>query len=334
VFVSQIHPKVDERDLFDFFSHVGKVEDIRMIRDQRTQKSKGLAYVEFWEKEAVMKAVSLTGQLVNNFPITVQVTQSEKNKPPPDLEDGSTMRLYVGQLHQSVSENDLRPVFEAFGPLEFVDLHKDPGGASRGFGFVQYKKAADAKQALGALNGLEIAGKAIRVGLVDSKQDSVQSLGELDDGNGVALTAQSRAALMTKLGRGTFMPGMTQLDAGLSLIPGLLPNQTASPSISAPMIQPTTCVVVKNMFDPKAETEGFEQDIRDDVEEECSKFGKVKHIFVDKSSTQGLVYLRFDSVPGAQQCIKAFNGRWFASRQITADFVADSLYFLKFPKAQ
>jgi RNA-binding protein 39 len=309
------------------------VEDIRLIRDQRTQKSKGLAYVEFWEKEAVTKAVSLTGQLVNNFPITVQVTQSEKNKPPPDLEDGSTMRLYVGQLHQSVSEGDLRPVFEAFGPLEFVDLHKDPGGASRGFGFVQYKKAADAKQALAALNGLEIAGKAIKVGLVDQRQDNVTSLGELDDGNGVALTAQSRAALMTKLGRGTFMPGIQQLDAGLSLIPGLLP-QPGAPSISAPMIQPTTCVVVKNMFDPKTETEGFEHDIREDVEEECKQFGRIKHIFVDKSSAQGVVYLRFDSISAAQQCIKQFNGRWFASRQISADFVADSLYLLKFPKSQ
>jgi len=332
VFVSQIHPKVDERDLFDFFSHVGKVEDIRLIRDQRTQKSKGLAYVEFWEKEAVTKAVSLTGQLVNNFPITVQVTQSEKNKPPPDLEDGSTMRLYVGQLHQSVSEKDLHPVFEAFGPLEFVDLHKDPGGVSRGFGFVQYKKAADAKQALTALNGLEIAGKAIKVGLVDGKDiGGGVGLGDLDDGNGVMLTAQSRATLMAKLGRGTFMP--PQLDAGLSLIPGLLPNPHSS-SISAPMIQAGTCVVVKNMFDPKTEQEGFEQDIREDVEEECSKYGKIKHIYVDKSSPQGLVYLRFDSISGAQQCIKAFNLRWFASRQISADFVPDMVYFSKFPKSQ
>jgi len=121
------------------------------------------------------------------------------------------MRLYVGQLHQSVSEADLRPVFEAFGPLEFVDLHKDPGGTSRGFGFVQYKKAADAKQALGALDGLEIAGKPIKVGLVDSKPESVGPLADLDGENGVALTAQSRATLMTKLSRGSFMPGSSQL---------------------------------------------------------------------------------------------------------------------------
>jgi hypothetical protein len=38
IFVSQVHPKVDERDLFEFFSIVGRVEDIRLIRDQRTNK--------------------------------------------------------------------------------------------------------------------------------------------------------------------------------------------------------------------------------------------------------------------------------------------------------
>ena len=46
---------MDERDLFEFFSHVGTVEDIRLIRDQRTQKSKGLCYVEFSDKESVPK---------------------------------------------------------------------------------------------------------------------------------------------------------------------------------------------------------------------------------------------------------------------------------------
>jgi len=170
----------------------------------------------------------------------------------------------------------------------------------------------------------------MKVGLVDKNPDS-GPVNELDDAGGLVLTAQSRSALMAKLGRGTFIPNM---DAGLSTIPGLLPNSNA-PSISAPMIQATTCVVVKNMFDPKTEQEpDFEQDIREDVEEECSKFGKVKHIFVDKSSSQGVVYLHFSDVKGAEKCVKAFNGRWFASRQIQADFVTETTYFMKFPKAR
>ena len=47
IFVTGIHPKIDDMDLFEFFSHAGRVDDIQLIKDGRTGKSKGLAYVEF-----------------------------------------------------------------------------------------------------------------------------------------------------------------------------------------------------------------------------------------------------------------------------------------------
>lgn len=34
-------------------------------------------------------------------------------------------RLYVGGLVSSLNEDDVKQVFEAFGELEFVDLHRD-----------------------------------------------------------------------------------------------------------------------------------------------------------------------------------------------------------------
>ena len=48
-------------------------------------------------------------------------------------------RLYVGSLHFNLTESDIRQVFEPFGELEFVDLHRDPmTGRSKGYAFVQY----------------------------------------------------------------------------------------------------------------------------------------------------------------------------------------------------
>lgn len=47
-------------------------------------------------------------------------------------------RLYVGSLHFNLTESDIRQVFEPFGELEFVDLHRDPmTGRSKGYAFVQ-----------------------------------------------------------------------------------------------------------------------------------------------------------------------------------------------------
>ena len=50
-----------------------------------------------------------------------------------------TLRLYVGSLHFNLTESDIKQVFEPFGELEFVDLHRDPmTGRSKGYAFVQY----------------------------------------------------------------------------------------------------------------------------------------------------------------------------------------------------
>jgi len=49
-------------------------------------------------------------------------------------------RLYVGNIHFSITETDLQHIFEPFGELEFVSLQKEDetnGGRSRGYGFVQ-----------------------------------------------------------------------------------------------------------------------------------------------------------------------------------------------------
>jgi RNA-binding protein 39 len=76
----------------------------------------------------------------------------------------SSSRLYVGSLHFNLTESDIRQVFEPFGDLEFVDLHKDPTtGRSKGYAFVQYKRSEDAKMALEQMEGFELAGRTVRV---------------------------------------------------------------------------------------------------------------------------------------------------------------------------
>lgn len=71
-------------------------------------------------------------------------------------------RLYIGSIHFNLTEDDLRLVFEPFGELEFVNIQRDPDtGRSRGYGFIQYKNAADAKQALDKMNGFDLAGRPV-----------------------------------------------------------------------------------------------------------------------------------------------------------------------------
>lgn len=69
----------------------------------------------------------------------------------------ATKRLYVGNLPYEVSEQDLRTLFEPYGPITDVQLI---GG--RGFGFVEVpaERAADAIQ---AINGTTQWGRGLVV---------------------------------------------------------------------------------------------------------------------------------------------------------------------------
>ncbi|HEV8268330.1 MAG TPA: RNA-binding protein [Thermoanaerobaculia bacterium] len=73
------------------------------------------------------------------------------------------MKLYVGNLSYSVNDSTLRSLFEPFGNIESARVISDrDSGSSKGFGFVEMSDA-DAQKAMGALNGREHDGRALRV---------------------------------------------------------------------------------------------------------------------------------------------------------------------------
>ncbi len=47
VFAYNLNLKAGEREVFEFFSRAGTVNDVRLIMDRNTKKSKGFAYIEF-----------------------------------------------------------------------------------------------------------------------------------------------------------------------------------------------------------------------------------------------------------------------------------------------
>ena len=73
------------------------------------------------------------------------------------------MKLYAGNLGYSVNDSTLRDLFAPFGAVESAKVITDRDtGSSKGFGFVEMADA-DAQKAMGALNGREVDGRAIRV---------------------------------------------------------------------------------------------------------------------------------------------------------------------------
>ena len=108
-----------------------QVNDVRLITDNKTRRSKGIAYIEFKDTESVPLAMGLTGQKLLGVPILVQPSQAEKNRmsmAPAILTSNrpinvGPMRLYVGSLHFNITEEMLKGIFEPFGKV----------GISRGY---------------------------------------------------------------------------------------------------------------------------------------------------------------------------------------------------------
>lgn len=82
------------------------------------------------------------------------------------------MNIYVGNLAYSVTEDDLRTAFEAFGKIDRVSIITDKfSGQSKGFGFVEMPDDQEAAQAVKSLNGSDLKGRNIKVNEAKPRTD-------------------------------------------------------------------------------------------------------------------------------------------------------------------
>ena len=73
-------------------------------------------------------------------------------------------KLYVGNLPDSATEQDLADKFATFGTVLSVKLITDRDtGRSKGFGFIEMASEAEAQAAIDSLNGSDYDGRPMTV---------------------------------------------------------------------------------------------------------------------------------------------------------------------------
>jgi len=74
------------------------------------------------------------------------------------------MRIYVGNMSFSTTEDSLREAFEKYGGVDDVTIVTDRDtGRPRGFGFVEMGNNDEAQKAIDGLNGTELDGRTLTV---------------------------------------------------------------------------------------------------------------------------------------------------------------------------
>lgn len=301
----------------------------------------------------------------SGFPISVKPSEAEKNyaavaeaQGGSSLSAGIEKRVYLCDLPIAVAEGELKALFLVFGAVERVTLVRDERGQSRGYGYVQFAQPDAAMSAMGSLHGFDLGGRKIHAGRLNAMGAVVSITGEskmLDEGHGSALSAQARAALIAQLSSATSaavqqlgsmagptggpmggMPSRSGPTAGApgqgggpqggqppALVPGAVGARTP----------PTTCILLSNLFTLSDETPASLQEIQEDVQAECSRFGRVSHCKLDTGHPNGYMWLMFAEVHAAAAALAALSGRNFGGRVISAETVQIADYLSRFPEA-
>lgn len=75
-----------------------------------------------------------------------------------------SQKIYVGNLAFSITSNDLKTKFEAYGNVTSANVILDrDSGRSKGFGFVEMTQGHEAQAAIEGLNGSDFQGRALTV---------------------------------------------------------------------------------------------------------------------------------------------------------------------------
>ncbi|KAI8894925.1 hypothetical protein BC833DRAFT_189885 [Globomyces pollinis-pini] len=169
VFVGNLSWNVTEDMLAEVFAECGEVGSTRIITDRDSGRSKGFGYVEFISGASAKKAIEMTGTLLDGREIRVDISAP---KPKREVSGGRVERpqgsptniLFLGNLSFNVTEEEIRSTFGEYGAVLSCRFPTDrETGAFKGFGYLEFGTTDEAMAAVSALNGQDIAGRAIRL---------------------------------------------------------------------------------------------------------------------------------------------------------------------------
>lgn len=173
LFVGNLPYDVDSEKLAMLFEKAGTVEIAEVIYNRETDRSRGFGFVTMSTVEEAEKAVEMfhrydiDGRLLTVNKAAPRGTQPERA--PRVFEPG--FRIYVGNLPWEVDNARLEQVFSEHGKVVNARVVYDrETGRSRGFGFVTMSSETELNDAIAALDGQNLDGRAIRVNVAEDRQ--------------------------------------------------------------------------------------------------------------------------------------------------------------------
>ncbi|KAF2109345.1 hypothetical protein BDV96DRAFT_585411 [Lophiotrema nucula] len=205
----------------------------------------------------------------------------------------SPNKLCIVNIPELVDEESLQSLLIEFGQLKsFVLVKENNAEVSRGIAFCEYVDSSIIDAVIDGLNTIQLSDQFLKV-------------------TRASIGLQQAAAHDGGVGAMTMLAGGAATEEQ----------------------EKTRVVVLLNMVTPdELLDQDTYEDIKEDVEEECSKFGKIVEVKIPRpsgirsSAGVGKIYVKYDVVEGAQKAIKALAGRKFDSRTVVASQFSEELF--------
>ncbi|KAL2455601.1 Polyadenylate-binding protein 2 [Abeliophyllum distichum] len=170
IFIKNLDKEIDHKALHETFSSFGNVLSCKVATDASGQ-SKGYGFVQFTSEEAAQQAMEkLNGMLLNGKQVYVGPFVRKQER---DISVNKTKftNVFVKNMSEETTEEDLRKIFGEFGLLTSVVVMRNEDGKSKCFGFVNFENAEDAARSVESLNGKKFDNKEWYVGRAQKKSE-------------------------------------------------------------------------------------------------------------------------------------------------------------------
>ncbi|XP_073462676.1 RNA-binding protein 39 isoform X5 [Aquarana catesbeiana] len=293
LYVGSLHFNITEDMLRGIFEPFGRIESIQLMMDSETGRSKGYGFITFSDSECAKKAL----EQLNGFELA-----------------GRPMK--VGHVTERTDASNASSFLDS-DELERTGI--DLGTTGRLQLMARLAEGTGLQIPPAAQQALQMSG-SLAFGAVQDLQTRITQQSE------VPKPSPDRTEPWGQAAHAPFALAAASA-AAITMSSATLP---IPPTATQPLA--TQCFQLSNMFNPQTEDEpGWDTEIKDDVIEECNKHGGVVHIYVDKSSPQGNVYVKCPTIASAIAAVNALHGRWFAGKMITAAYVPLPTYHSLFP---
>ncbi|KAI9321826.1 hypothetical protein BX666DRAFT_2023914 [Dichotomocladium elegans] len=165
IYVGSINFELNESHVRAVFRQFGPIKSVSMSVDPSTMRHKGFCFIEYEAPEAAqmavdtMHGVDLGGrQLKVGRPNNYAAAAAVPVPTPP------RSRIYVANVNDLITEENIRNIFEAFGPIKHCIMMPDLlTRKHKEYGFIEFEQDESAEAAIRSMNNFEIGGKNLRV---------------------------------------------------------------------------------------------------------------------------------------------------------------------------